>query len=159
MADRAKAGSILIRDGTILPPSLSITTDAFLPNWRIVTSHDRSTLARSIEGCNWYFFYLAGNSRTTVLGGDSLTVLRKAVKRILMKRGDNDFNSLEVTKVVSRHFLGVPFTTFTAHSRHIQERVALLPEKPLPFSVPTVPVAEPAAKQKSALPPNLRKAG
>jgi hypothetical protein len=72
MLDRAKGGIIFIRDGTILPPISSVTTDAFLPNWRIVTSHDRSALARSIEGCTWYFFYLAGNIQATVLGGNTL---------------------------------------------------------------------------------------
>ena len=72
MPDRSKGGIIFIRDDTTLPPSLSVTTDAFLPNWRIVISPDRSTLARSIEGCTWYFFYLAGNIQATVLGGNTL---------------------------------------------------------------------------------------
>jgi len=56
MPDRAEDGIIFIRDGTSLPPILSVTTDAFMPNWRIVTSHNRSTLVRSIEECDWYFF-------------------------------------------------------------------------------------------------------
>ena len=151
MPDRAKDGIIFIRDGTSLPPSLSVTSDAFLPNWRIVTSHDRSALARSIEGCNWYFFYLAGNIQARVLGGNNLTVLRKAVKRILVKRGDDKLNSLEITAIVSRRFLGIPFTTFTAHSRHIQERIALVPEGKFVLDVPTTSVAELAAKQQPAL--------
>jgi hypothetical protein len=151
MADRAKAGSILIRDGTILPPRLSVTTDSLLPNWQIVTSHDRSAFVRGIEGCNWYFFYLAGGTRTTVLGGNTFTILRKAVRRILTKRGDDKLNSLEITATATRHFLGIPFTTFTAHSRHIQEHVGLVPESTLVFSPLAIPVAEPAAKQQPAL--------
>lgn len=151
MADRAKAGNIFIRDGTILPPRLAVTTDAFLPNWRIVTSHDRSALARSIEGCSWYFFYMAGHTRTTVLGGNTPAALRKAVKRMLMRRADKELNSLEVTEIASRHFLGIPFTTFTAHSRHVQERVGLDPESTPFFSAPSIPVSESAAKQKPAL--------
>src|ERR1700722_16659339 len=151
MLDRAKGGIIFIRDGTTLPPISSVTTDAFLPNWRIVTSHDRSALARSIEGCNWSFFYLAGSIQTTVLGGNTLTALRKAVKHILMKRSDDKLNSLEITAIVSRHFIGIPFTTFTAHSRHIQERIALVPEGDFVSSVPATSIAEPAAKQQPAL--------
>jgi hypothetical protein len=151
MPDRAKAGIIFIRDGTALPPNLSITTDAFLPNWRIVASHDRSALARGIEACNWYFFYRAGNIQATVLGGNTLTVLRKAVKHILSKYGEDKLNSLEVTEIVPRRFFGIPFTTFTAHSRHIQEGIALLPETKLVLSLPAAPVAETAAKHQPSL--------
>ena len=128
MPDKAKDDIIFIRDGTILPQMLSVTTDAFVPNWRIVTSHDRSALAHSIEGSDWYFFYLAGDIQATVLGGNTRRVTCKAVKTILTKRGDDKLNSLEITAIVSRYFLGIPFTTFTAHFRQIQQRIALIPE-------------------------------
>jgi hypothetical protein len=151
MPDRPKGGIIIIRDGTSLPPSLSVTTDLFLPNWRIVTSPDRWALARNIEGCNWYFFYLAGNIQATVLGGNTSRVLRKAVKRILVRRGDDKLNSLEITAIVSRRFLGIPFTTFTAHSRHIQERLALVPDGKFALSAPATSVAELVVRHQSAL--------
>jgi hypothetical protein len=152
MPVKAKDGVIFIREGTILPPMLSVTTEAFMPNWRIVTSHDRSALARSIEGCDWHFFYLAGDIQTTVLGGNTRRVLRKAVKAILTKRADDKLNSLEITAIVSRRFLGIPFTTFTAHSRQIQQRIALISEAKLVSTVPATPiVGGPAAKRQPAL--------
>jgi hypothetical protein len=152
MADRARAGSIFIRDGTILPPSLSVTTDAFLPNWRIVTSHDRSALAHSIEGSDWYFFYLAGDIQATVLGRSTRRALRKAVIAILTKRADDKFNSFEITAIVSKRFLGIPFTTFTAHARQIQRRIALIPEAKFVPSAPATPVVgEAAVKRQPAL--------
>ena len=152
MQERAEDGIIFIRDGTILPPILSVTTDAFIPNWRIVTSHNRSTLTRSIEGCDWYFFYLAGDIQATVLGGNTRRVLRKALKAILTKHGNDQLNSIEITSIVSRRVLGIPFTTFTAHSRQIQQRVALIPEVRFASTVPaTAVVAGPAAKQKPVL--------
>ena len=152
MPDKAKDGIIFIRDGTILPPMLSVTTDAFLPNWRIVTSHDRSALARSIEGCDWYFFYLAGDIHATVLGADTPRVLRKAVKAILAKRANDKFNSFEITAIVSRSFLGVPFTTFTAHSRQIQQHIALISEAKVVSSFRlTHVVGEPEAKRQPVL--------
>jgi hypothetical protein len=152
MPVKAKDGVIFIREGTILPPMLSVTTEAFMPNWRIVTSHDRSALARSIEGCDWYFFYLAGDIQATVLGGNTRRVLRKAVKAILTKRADDKLNSLEITAMVSRRFLGIPFTTFTAHSRQIQQRIALISEAKLVSTVPATPiVGGPAAKRQPAL--------
>ena len=134
-----------------LPPSLSVTSEPFLPNWRIVTSHDRSALARSIEGSNWYFFYLARHIQTTVFGGNTLTSLRKAVKRILTKLGDDALNSLEITAIGSKRFLGIPLTTFTAHSRHIQEDVALVPETKFALTLPAIPVVNPSAKHQPVL--------
>ncbi len=152
MQERAEDGIIFIRDGTILPPILSVTTDAFIPNWRIVTSHNRSTLTRSIEGCDWYFFYLAGDIQATVLGGNTRRVLRNALKAILTKHGNDQLNSIEITSIVSRRVLGIPFTTFTAHSRQIQQRIALIPEARFASSVPaTAFVAGPAAKQEPVL--------
>jgi hypothetical protein len=152
MPDSPNDGIIFIRDGTTLPPILSVTTDAFIPNWRIVTSPNRSTLARNIEGCDWYFFYLAGDIQTTVLGGDTRRVLRKALKAILAKLGNDRLNSIEITAIVSRRLLGVPFTTFTAHSRQIQQRIALVPEASVVSSVLASPVVGgPVAKRQPAL--------
>ena len=152
MPDSPKDGIIFIRDGTTLPPIFSVTTDAFIPNWRIVTSHNRSTLTRSIEGCDWYFFYLAGDIQATVLGGNTRSVLRKALKAILTKHGNDQFNSIEITSIVSRRVLGIPFTTFTAHSRQIQQRIALIPEAKVVSSAPAIPVVgEAAAKLEPAL--------
>jgi hypothetical protein len=152
MSDANNSGTIFLREGTPLPASLSIESEAFLPGWRIVRNLDRSALARKIEAAKWYFFYLAGEMRTTVLGLNRPGTLRGAVKRILAKRDEEKFNSLEITEVVSRHFLGIPFTSFTAHSRHIQERIALVPAKDFVLSIPAGPPgAEVTTKQFKAL--------
>ena len=55
---------------TPLPESLSIESEAFLPGWRVVRNLDRAALARNIESARWYFFYLAGEMRATVVGRD-----------------------------------------------------------------------------------------
>jgi hypothetical protein len=47
--------------------------------------------------------------------------IQKALKRILEKVKPQEFNGLEVTQVVARRFLGVPYVTVSAHSRHMQE--------------------------------------
>jgi hypothetical protein len=152
MSDTNRSGTIFIREDTTLPANLSIESAAFLPGWRVLRHLDRSALARNIEAAKWYFFYLAGEMKTTVLGRDPSGTLRRAVKRILAKRDEEKFNSLEITEVVSRRFLGIPFTSFTAHSRHIQQRVALVPAKDFVLSIPAVALsAEAATKQYIAL--------
>src|SRR6266851_7010548 len=116
MPDDSRARTILIREDTPLAANLPIETEPFLPGWRLVKDLDRSTLARNIEGANWNFFYLAGEIRATVLGRDRPGTLRRAVRRVLAKQEGQKFNSLEITRVVSKRFLGIPFTNVTAHS-------------------------------------------
>src|SRR5260370_42525337 len=129
MPDTNRERTILIREDTPLPANLPIESEAFLPGWRVVKNPDRSTLARNIEGANWNFFYLAGEIRATVWGRDRSGTLRRAVKCVLAKQEGQKFNSLEITKDVSKRFLGVPFMSFTAHSRHIQPIVGLVPSQ------------------------------
>jgi hypothetical protein len=125
------ARTILIREDTPLPTMRSMESERFLPGWRIVENLDRQAMTREIEGANWNFFYLAGEIRATVLGREGVGTLRRAVKRILAKqeRQSFRFNSLEITKVASKWFLGIPTLRVTAHSRHIQEGIALIPAK------------------------------
>jgi hypothetical protein len=129
MFDTNKNTVILIRDATTLPPNLSIASNAFFPGWQIVTSADRSTLTRGVEAAHWNFFYRANETRAMVLGGASLRTLRRAVKQILGKQENQNFNSLEVTTIVSKRFLGIPLLRTVAHLRHIQESSALVPPK------------------------------
>src|SRR6266436_6663279 len=143
--------AILIREDTPLPVNLSIESEAFLPGWRVVKNLDRSTLARNIEGANWNFFYLAGEMRATVFGREGLGALRRAVKCVLAKQEGQKFNSLEITKVVSKRFFGIPFISVTAHSRHIQQGIGLVPAKDLGLRMPAAPNGEVALKQYVAL--------
>src|SRR6267142_5679703 len=129
MPDINRTMTIFIKEDTPLPANLPIESEAFLPGWRVVKNLDGSALARNVEGANWNFFYLAGEIRATVLGRDRSGTLQKAVKRILAKQ-EKQFNSLEITKVVLKRFLGIPFMlSIAAHSRHIQQDICLVPTK------------------------------
>lgn len=151
MPDTNRTKTILIREDTPLPANLTIESEAYLPGWRVVKNLDRSTLARNIEGANWNFFYLAGEIRATVLGRDRPGTLRRALRRVLAKQEGQKFNSLEITKVVSKRFLGIPFMSVTAHFRHIQEDVYLVAAKDFVLRMPASPNGEVAAKQSVAL--------
>src|SRR6266481_302953 len=143
MSDTNSAGTIFIKEDTPLPANLPIESEASLPGWRAVKNLDRSTLARNIEGGNWSFFYLAGEIRATVLGRDRSGTLRRAVKRVLAKQEGQKFNSLEITKVVSKRFLGIPFISVTAHFRQIQQGIGLVPAKDFVLRMPAAVAPEP----------------
>jgi hypothetical protein len=142
MSDINRTRTVFIREGTPLPTTLSIETEAFLPGWRVVKNLDRQALTKEVEGANWNFFYLAGEIRATVVGREGLGALRRAVKCVLAKQEGQKFNSLELTKVVSRRFLGIPFISVTAHSRHIQHDICLVPAKDFVLRMPVAEVPE-----------------
>ena len=145
MSETNRTRTVFIREGTTLPIMRSMESEPFLPGWRIVKNLDRQALTREIEEANWNFFYLAGEIRTIVFGREKLGTLRRAVKRILAKQEAQSFrfNSLEITKIASKWFLGIPLTSVTAHSRHIQLGIALIPaEDVLQRRLPAMPSAE-----------------
>jgi hypothetical protein len=59
--------------------------------------------------------------KSIFIGGPGEAKVRRALSRILDKVGARRFNGLEVTGIVTKHFLGVPYTTVSAHSRHVQQ--------------------------------------
>src|SRR5258707_7585099 len=122
-------GTILIRENTLVPAGLAIESEVFLPVWRVVKNLDGYGLGQKIYEPKWYFFYSAGEIRAIALGREGLGTLRRAVMQILAKREGQKFNSLEITKVASKRFLGIPFTSITAHFRHIQQGICLVPAK------------------------------
>src|SRR5258708_2482077 len=136
MPDNSRARIILIRENTPLAANLPIESEPFLLGWRVVKNLDRSALARNIDGANWNFFYLAGEIRATVLCRDRPGTLRRAVKCVLAKQEGQKFNSLEITKVVLKRFLGIPFMSVTAHSRHLQQGIGLVPAKDFVLRMP-----------------------
>lgn len=129
-----------------MPSTLSMESEAFLPGWRVVKNLDRQALTREVEGANWNFFYLAGEIRATVFGREKPGTLRRAVKRVLARQEEQifKFNSVEITKVVSKRFLGIPFMRVTAHSRHIQQGIGLVPAKDFVLRIPVEAMPESA---------------
>src|SRR5467141_864438 len=135
-------GTILIRENTLLPAGLAIESEVFLPGWRVVKNLDGYGLGQKIYETKWYFFYLAGEIRAIALGREGLGTVRRAVMQILAKREGQKFNSLEITKVASKRFLGIPFMSVTAHSRYIQQSIGVVPAKDFVLSMPVAEVPE-----------------
>jgi hypothetical protein len=78
-------------------------------------------LDREIHAAGWNFFFMAAQVKVTFFGAIETKSIQKAVGRILGKLKPMNFNCLEVTGIVAKRFLGVPYTVISAHSRHIQQ--------------------------------------
>ena len=125
MVHSVEAGTILIREGLLLPKALNVTSERYSDHWRTLSSLSRTRLDDKIRAAGWNFFSLAARISSIALGLNGIKTTGSALKRLLAKARSQDFNSLEVTAISSSHFLGVPYTTVSAHSRHIQEGAIL----------------------------------
>jgi hypothetical protein len=125
MANGTEAGTIFIKEGATLPETLRMESEPYMSGWRLVQGLDADGMGRKIQETGWTFFTLAGHIRGTALGREKQNVIRRAVQRILTKLKSEKFNSMEITAVVSKRFLGVPYVTVSARSRHIQDGVFL----------------------------------
>lgn len=72
---------------------------------------------------------MAGEVKGTIFGFDGQVAVRRALKRILANLKLERFNGLEITQVEVKRFLGLPYASVCAHSRHIEENPFLLRAK------------------------------
>jgi hypothetical protein len=93
--------------------------------WSFLKILDRFALDRDIRAAGWNFFFMAAEVKVMFLGSVGAAKIQKALKRILEKVKPQQFNGLEVTEIVSGRFLGVPYVTVSAHSRHMQQSCCL----------------------------------
>jgi len=126
LRDTIRTGTVLIKDGTLLPETLRIESEPCVPGWRLVKDLNGYALDRKIDTAGWTFFCLAGEIGTIALGADEQSMVRRAIKRILANPRAKPFNSLEITRVASKRFLGLPYMSVAAQSRHVQEAMVLL---------------------------------
>jgi hypothetical protein len=136
MLDTIRPGTILIKEGTLLPETLLFESEYFMPGWRLVKGLDGDELYQKICGTGWTFFCLAGQLGATVFGIDEQKTLTRAVGQILANLKSGGSNSLEIMRVASepsKRFLGMRYVTVSAQSRHIQESAIPFRAKDLPM--------------------------
>ncbi len=135
MPDTIKPGTILIKEGALLPETMRFESESCLPGWRLVKDLDGCGLDRKIREAGWTFFRVAGQLGATVFGLDEQKTARRALEQILANLDSAESNSLEIMRVASEastRFLGVRYVTVSAQSRHIQESAPFFRAKDLP---------------------------
>ncbi|HET9320015.1 MAG TPA: hypothetical protein VFO27_09570 [Bryobacteraceae bacterium] len=124
MTDAIKTGTILIEKGALMPESLGIESQPYSSGWTAVSNLDLNGLDTAINKAGWTFFFMAGEMKITAFGLDKEAAVRRAVKQVITNVESHKCNCAEITDVSFRSFLGMPFATVSAHSRHIQESSA-----------------------------------
>jgi hypothetical protein len=98
-----------------------LESEPYSGNWRLVKVLRGLALDRKIRASGWNFFFMATEVKTMIFGALGTNKIQKALMRILEKVKGQHFNSLEVTGIEERRFLGVPYAVVSAHSRHVQQ--------------------------------------
>jgi hypothetical protein len=126
MQEPIQEGSILFQEGTLFPESLQLESESFSPGWRSVKGLDGFALERKTHDAGWTFFYMAGECRATAIGSEGQKAARNAIRSILAGLKSEGFNSLEITRIAFKHWLGVPYADVSFHKRNMQEGAFLL---------------------------------
>jgi hypothetical protein len=120
MAPIVQAGTILMKEWPGMTTLLGLESEPCYGGWSLLKVLDGSALDRKIHAAGWNFFFMATEVKVMFFGSLGAANIQNTLKRILRKVKEQHFNGLEVTEIVSRRFLGVPYVTISAHSRHIQ---------------------------------------
>ena len=114
-------GAILIDETPRITQLLGFKSEPYSGNWRLVRALSGFSLERKIRASGWNFFFMATEVKAIIIGALRADKIQNALKRILQKVRGQHFNSLEVTAIDARRFLGLPYAVVSAHSRHIQQ--------------------------------------
>ncbi|MFY9673605.1 MAG: hypothetical protein WAK13_04090 [Terriglobales bacterium] len=122
MTPIVQVGTVLIgEESPRMTEVLALQSEPYFGSWNVVKAHDGFTLDHRIHAARWNFLFMADEIKATFLGVIGAGKIQRALERIARKVKHQNFNCLEVTAIVARHFLGVSYVTVSAHSRHIQK--------------------------------------
>ncbi len=118
MAQDVKVGTILMSGW---PQLFGCKGESYSGNWSIVEVLDAFVLDSKVRVAGWNLFFIASEVKSMFIGAPGAEKIRRALDCILGKVSKRHFNGLQVTGVVAKRFLGVPYTVVSAHSRHVQQ--------------------------------------
>jgi len=122
MSNQIQAGTMMVQQSASMR-SLGIESEPYSGSWRSLGVLESSGLvaSRKVWAAGWSLFFMAGELRAVVPAWGGQSTLRAGVKRLLAQTRLQHFNCLEVTHILKKHFLGIPYVSIAAHSRHIQD--------------------------------------
>ena len=129
MPPTVQVGAILIEGWPLMTQVLGLESEPYSGNWSLVKVLDGSALDRKVRASGWNLFFMAAEVKTMFFGALGAKKIENALNRILEKVKQQHFNGLEVTEIVAKRFLGVPYTIVSAHSRHVQQSCYLDDDK------------------------------
>jgi hypothetical protein len=125
MKEQINTGTILIKEGAILPDCLQLESEPYLKGWRLAKNINAEGLDRKIHQAGWTLFFMAKEVDATAVGSDLENTTRRAVNKAIACTKSDRLNCLEIGQVGVKRFLGHYYVSVSAHPRHIQESMFL----------------------------------
>lgn len=120
MPNHIQAGTIMIQPAASFR-SLGIQSEPYSETWQSLGVSESSGLDQKLRDSGWKLLYIADELTTAVPDWGGQKTLRRGVKRLLARTRMQHFNCLELTRIQRKWFLGIPYLSVVAHSRHIQQ--------------------------------------
>jgi hypothetical protein len=114
-------GCIFLMDGLLLPPPLRFEGHLYSDGWRLLNRLTSGDIELRAHDSSWNFIFLAEVMRRTVFSFGRAVSLRRATNIVLGEARKNAFNSVEVSEITARRFLGVHWVSVGAHFRSLQK--------------------------------------
>jgi hypothetical protein len=121
MAEKIHVGTILIKEGTLLPECFQLESEPYSKGWRLVKSLGSSAIDRQLFEAGWGLHCVADVVKATAVGSDLETTTRRAIKRLIAHTKSDTWNCLEIGQVAPGRFLGIAYVTVSAQPRRFQE--------------------------------------
>ncbi|MFY9909526.1 MAG: hypothetical protein WAK56_06785 [Candidatus Sulfotelmatobacter sp.] len=121
MPANVQVGTILMKEWPEMTRFLNLESEPCSGEWSLLKVLNGFALDRKLRAAGWNFFFMAAEVKVMFLGSVGAAKIQNALKRILQKVKLQNFNGLEITGIVAKRFLGVPYVTVSAHSRHLQQ--------------------------------------
>ncbi len=117
-----ETGTLLMDKGTPVPQFFSIGTESYPNAWIQVTANSNfENFEKELATAGWTFFYSACEIKTIAFGFDKQRRTDAALRRLMSNATLQKCNCLEIDKVSMHSFLGLPYVSVSAHSRHLQK--------------------------------------
>jgi hypothetical protein len=121
MGNLIQNGTLLIKQNTVVPESITFESRPCLKGWNIVQGLSASGLDRRLNEVGWNLVYLGTEISASAWGWDEAKATLKAVRRLLRRKDANNFNCLHITETYVRRWLGVARVCVVAHWRQMQK--------------------------------------
>jgi hypothetical protein len=120
MPNQVQPGTTMIQSSPLLQ-WLGMESQLYSGGWSTLGIFDSSGLDRRVRDAGWNLFFLADELRTVVPAWGGQSSVRTGLKRLLARTRLRHFNCMQVSQVVKKQFLGIPYVSIVAHSLHIQQ--------------------------------------
>jgi len=121
------SGTVLIQTGAARPQCFQETNEVCPAAWMSIGSTLKPReLEAELSRTGWTFFFMANHLRTRAFGFDPVKRLAAALRTLAGNVREQGCNCIQIDAVATRSVLGIPYTSVSAHPRHVQKGIAFV---------------------------------